>query len=110
MSILPALRLVSDILLALVLFQISVALQPARHYWRYLDNLALTTSFGGYNKQPWLYVELPVFGGGAEGKETDFQIPPRNDRYAKKYPKNFVFACFRFSHRLNDRTWWETVP
>lgn len=57
------------ILLGLVLFQIFAALQPARHYWRYLNDLALTTSFGGYNKQPWLYVELPVFGRGAEGKQ-----------------------------------------
>ncbi|CAM9741072.1 unnamed protein product, partial [Ectocarpus fasciculatus] len=54
-----AFRLTQAILLALVLVQIFVALQPARHYWRYIDELALTGSFGGYNKQPWLYVELP---------------------------------------------------
>ncbi|CAB1096155.1 unnamed protein product [Ectocarpus sp. CCAP 1310/34] len=57
------------ILLALVLVQIFVALQPARHYWRYINELALTGSFGGYNKQPWLYVDLPVFGRG-EGESS----------------------------------------
>ncbi|CAB1102299.1 unnamed protein product [Ectocarpus sp. CCAP 1310/34] len=47
-------RLTQTILLELVLFQIFVALQPAHHYWRHLNDLASTTSFGGYNKEPWL--------------------------------------------------------
>lgn len=54
------------LLLLLVVAQIFIAAQPARHYWRFLDDLA-STSFGGYSKQPWLYIELPVFGVGAEG-------------------------------------------
>ncbi|CAM9321295.1 unnamed protein product, partial [Ectocarpus sp. 13 AM-2016] len=52
-------RLTQTILLALVLLQIFVALQPARHYWRYIHNLSSTTSFGGYPKQPYIYVDLP---------------------------------------------------
>ncbi|CAM9533670.1 unnamed protein product, partial [Ectocarpus sp. 12 AP-2014] len=67
-------RLAQTILLALVLVQIFVALQPARHYWQYINELALTGSFGGYNKQPWLYVDLPVFGRGDGGAEDSSKM------------------------------------
>ncbi|CAN0057304.1 unnamed protein product [Ectocarpus sp. 6 AP-2014] len=60
-------RLTQTILLALVLLQIFVALQPARHYWRYIHGLSSTTSFGGYPKQPWIYVDLPVRALGLLG-------------------------------------------
>lgn len=33
-----------------------------------METLALTP-FGGFSKQPWLYVDLPVFGKGEEGEE-----------------------------------------
>ncbi|CAM9561152.1 unnamed protein product [Ectocarpus sp. 13 AM-2016] len=67
-------RLTQTILLALVLVQIFVALQPARHYWQCINELALTGSFGGYNKQPWLYVDLPVFGRGEGGEDGERRV------------------------------------
>lgn len=48
-------------LLLLITVQIFLALQPAWSYWKFVDDLA-SKPFGGYSKQPWLYVDLPVFG------------------------------------------------
>ncbi|CAN0071852.1 unnamed protein product, partial [Ectocarpus sp. 12 AP-2014] len=60
-----AFRLSQVLLLVLVVAQALASLQPAWHYWKFLDELALTP-FGGFAKQPWLYVDLPVFAKGAE--------------------------------------------
>lgn len=48
-------------LLLLIMVQVFLALQPAWYYWKFIEDLA-STSFGGYSKQPWLYVDLPVLG------------------------------------------------
>lgn len=57
-------RTEQTLLLALVVVQLFIALQAARHYWEYLSDLA-SSSFWGFRKEPWLFVELPVFGRGA---------------------------------------------
>lgn len=51
----------------MVLVQIFIAAQPALHYLRYLDDLA-SSPFGGWSKQPWLFVELPGFGKEGDGE------------------------------------------
>jgi len=59
-----------------VLVQIFIALVPAWHYWTFLTDLA-STSFGGFRKQPWLFVKLPTFGQSAEGKVSTISVIPR---------------------------------
>lgn len=80
-------------LLAMIVVQIFVAMQPARHYWMYLDGLA-ATPFWGFNKTPWLYVELPTFRTGAEG-ERDVP-PPRHNRSSvrRAQPRACVYNEF----------------
>lgn len=55
------------LLLLLVLVQVFAALQPAWYYWKFVGDLK-HTALGGFGPQPWLYADLPVFGGGEEGE------------------------------------------
>lgn len=56
------------ILLALVIGQVFVSIQPAVYVGNYLDGF-VQSSFWGISKRPWLYVNLPIFGRGKEGKQ-----------------------------------------
>ena len=57
-------------LLGLVIVQLFVALQPARYYWYFIESL-VPKSVGGFPKQPWLYVDLPVIGNGTTGENLN---------------------------------------
>eukprot|EP00903_Cladosiphon_okamuranus_P019463 g17897.t1 len=83
-------RVSQVLLLILVVAQIFIAAQPARHYWRFLDDLA-STSFWGYSKEPWLFIELPVFGKGAEGSPSTTVSP---FGFLRVLSPSIWFACY----------------
>ena len=73
------------VLLVLVVAQIFIALQPARYYWGFIESLA-SKPVRGLSKQPWLYVDLPVFGREEEGEKPPVYV----------YVGIHFLLCFRF--------------
>lgn len=60
------------LLLGLVVAQMFISLQPARHYWNFMESLASKSAGLGFPNQPLLYVDLPVIGNGvtSEGEKA----------------------------------------
>ena len=54
-------------MLVLVIGQVFLSIQSAVYVESYLDGF-VETSFWGIPKTPWLYVSLPIFGRGKQGK------------------------------------------
>lgn len=82
------------LLLGLVVAQMFISLQPARHYWNFMESLASKSAGLGFPNQPLLYVDLPVIGNGvtSEGEKAS----SRPQIHTVLYILWFVHSCWWF--------------